>query len=96
MAMEALRKRVVRYLREAADKIELGTCEMSEDEAMDILSVISHEVLSKEQACSYLNLRRSQFDNLVREGKLPRGRKRRGHKELNWYKDELDICHKSR
>lgn len=79
-------------LREAADKIDAGTCELSESEAMDIMSVLSHQAMSKEDACIYLNLSRSRFDDLVREGKIPKGRKRRGFKELVFYKDELDSC----
>lgn len=85
----SIRKLVVKYLREVADKIDAGTCELTESEAMEILKVISHEPLSKEQACSFLNLSRSRFDDLVREGRIPRGKKRRGYKELAWYKDEL-------
>jgi predicted DNA-binding transcriptional regulator AlpA len=80
---------VVKYLREAAEKISSGNCEITEAEAMDILRIISHEALSKEQACSFLNLSRSRFDDLVRENKIPKGRKRRGYKELCWYRDEL-------
>ena len=76
-------------LRETADKIDSGNCELNEDQAIDIMSVLGHQVLSKDEACSYLNLSRSRFDDLVREGKLPKGRKRRGFKELMWYKDEL-------
>lgn len=76
-------------MRDTADKIDAGNCELSADEAMDLLNVLSHESLSKDQACSYLNLSRSRFDDLVREGKLPKGRKVRGFKELRWYKDEL-------
>ena len=88
--MNPLKKLVAKLLRETADKIDGGTCEMTEGEAMQIMSVLSHQSLSKEQACSYLNLSRSRFDDLVREGSLPRGRKRRGFKELVWYQDELD------
>lgn len=88
--MQALKKLITRLLRETADKIETGTCELSDSEAMDIMSVLSHEVMSKEQACSYLNISRSKFDSLVGEGKLPKGRKRRGFKELVFYKNELD------
>ena len=88
--MQALKKLITKLLRETADKIETGTCELSDSEAMDIMSVLSHEVMSKEQACSYLNISRSKFDSLVGEGKLPKGRKRRGFKELVFYKDELD------
>ena len=56
-----------------------------------ILSVIAHEPLTKEESCSYLNLSRSRFDDLVRLGTIPKGRKRRGTSTLYWYKDELDL-----
>lgn len=88
--MQALKKLVTKLLRETADKIDSGNCELSESEAMDIMSVLSHQVMSKEDACIYLNLSRSRFDDLVREKKLPKGKKRRGFKELVFYKDELD------
>ena len=84
------KKLVSKYLREAADKIDAGSCELTESEAMDILSVISHQAMSKEEACVYLNIKRSRFDDLVKEGKLPKGKKVRGYKELRFYKDELD------
>ena len=76
-------------MRDTADKIDAGNCEMTSEEAMDLMSVLSHESLSKDQACSYLNLSRSRFDELVRLKELPKGRKVRGYKELRWYKDEL-------
>ena len=88
----SIKKLFVKYLRETADKIDNGTCELSDSEAMDILGAISHQAMSKEDACIYLNLSRSRFDDLVREGKLPKGRKRRGFKELVFYKDEIDNC----
>lgn len=96
--MQALNKLIVKLLRETADKIDSGNCELSESEAMDIMSVLSHRAMSKEDACVYLNLSRSRFDDLVREGRLPKGKKRRGFKELVWYQDELDeyIKRKSR
>lgn len=87
--MLALKRMIAKLLRETADKIDAGTCELSEQEAMDIMSVVAHNALSKEEACLFLNLRRSRFDDLVREGRIPRGRKRRGFKELIWYEDEL-------
>lgn len=92
--MQALKKIITRLLRETADKIDSGNCELSESEAMDIMSVLSHQVMSKEDACVYMNMSRSKFDDLVKEGKLPKGRKRRGFKELVFYKDELDMWKK--
>ena len=87
---EALKKLVVKLLHETADKIDAGTCELSDQEAGDIRSSLSHIALSKEQACTFLNCSRATFDNAVRDGLIPKGRKRRGYKELVWYEDELN------
>ena len=83
---------VVKYMKEVADNIDAGTSEITESQAIDILRIVAHEAMSKEQACNYLNLSRSRFDDLVREKKLPKGKKEVGYKELSWYRDELDIA----
>lgn len=83
---------VAKYLREVADKIDSGNCDLTEKEAMDVLKVIAHEALGKEQSLSYLNISKSQFEKYIREGKMPKGEKRTGFKELVWYKDTLDSC----
>ncbi len=87
--IKGLKKMVIDQLRDVADKIDSNSCEISDEQAMDIFRVIAHEPLSKEQACDFLNISRSNFDGMVREGKLPKGRKVKGYKELRWYKDEL-------
>ena len=89
--MDVIKATVCKALRNLANKIEANTCELTEEQAMNIMSVIGHEVLSKDSACSYLNISRSKFDSLVAEGKLPKGKKRRGFKELCWFRDELVI-----
>ena len=86
------RKIVAKFLRDTANKIDVGTSEITESEAMEILKVVAHEPLSKEQACRYLNLSRSRFDDLIREKRIPKGRKVAGFRELRWYKDELERC----
>lgn len=88
---ETLKKLLIKLLRETANEIESNNCELSDQEMTDIMGIMSHRVLSKEQACSYLNLSRSRFDDLVREGRIPKGRKRRGFKELIWFEDELRL-----
>lgn len=89
-------KWVSKTLREIADKIDSGNCELDDEQAMHIMSTIGHEAMSKDSACSYLNISRSKFDSLVAEGKLPEGKKRRGFKEKIWFKDELsNILNKS-
>ena len=94
--MDVIKKTVSKMLRQIADKIDGGTCEIDEEQALHIMSTIAHEPMSKDTACSYLNISRSKFDSLVAEGKLPEGKKRRGFKEKIWFKDELsDILNKS-
>ena len=90
--MFALKKLVVKLLRETADKLDAGNTDMSADEAMAIVKMLTHEPMSKEQACLYLNMSRSKFDSLVKEHLIPAGRKRVGLKELHWWRDELDEC----
>jgi len=85
-----LAKRLIKELHALADRIDAGNSELTEEEAMDILAFVTHRALSKEQACEHVHKQRSQFDNLIALGKLPKGRKRRGYKELVWYEDELD------
>jgi hypothetical protein len=92
MDMFDFKRLVVKYMREVADKIEVGTSEISESEAIEILRVIAHESLSKAQAASYLRTSPQNFDLLIRQKQIPPGRKVVGFKEKRWYKDELDIC----
>lgn len=80
---------IAKMLRDIANKLDNDTCELTEDEAMDIVNVLAHEALSKEEACIYMNLKTSRFDDLVRDGIIPKGVKRKGWKELRWYKDDL-------
>lgn len=87
-----LTKLLIKELRNTADKLEAGTCEISETEAMDIINVLTHEAMSKESACKFLNISRATFDLHVSLGNIPKGRKRIGFKELVWYKDELQKC----
>ena len=91
---QKIQKLVIKYLRDLADKMDAGTTDITESQAVDILRVVAHEVMSKEQACTYMNLSRSRFDDLVREKKIPKGQKRTGFKELIWYRDELDMSKK--
>lgn len=90
--MKIIINELVKQLRVIADKIEDGTCELTQEQAINLFSVIGTEVLSKEQACLFLNISRSKFDSLVREGKLPKGRKVSGFKELFWNKNDLILA----
>lgn len=90
--MHSLNKVIAHYLEELAAKFRADNSNVTEEQAIDILRVVAHEEVSKEESCDFLNLRRSRFDDLVRERKIPKGRKEKGWKELRWYKDELELC----
>lgn len=82
-------------LREKADDIDAGNSNLTEDELSEILDQMTHlstknARMSKDQACTYLNVSRATFDNYVRNGDIPRGKKQRGFKELSWNKLDLD------
>lgn len=73
-------------------RIKAGKCELSQEQADGIFAEIEKAIdvpISKEQACSMLGISRSTFDARVAAGQLPKGRHRRGFKELIWFKNEL-------
>ena len=75
--------------------IDAGNSNITENEAMELTKVLQSYTdktikMSKYQACQYLNVSRATFDNYVREGKLPRGKKVAGFKELFWERKDLD------
>lgn len=86
---EYLKKELARLLRETADRLDTNTSEANDEQTLELINLIAHQPLSREEACNYLNISRNRFNELIDLGKLPKGRKRRGFKELVWYKDEL-------
>lgn len=73
--------------------IDAGTSNIDEEEAMKIVKMLKgmrkDNPMSKYQAYTYLGISRAKFDNLVREGKIPKGKKIPGFKELVWFKKDL-------
>ena len=75
--------------------IDAGNSELSESETIEVAEFLHKisdrtERLSKYKACEYLNVSRATFDNYVRAGKLPKGKKTAGFKELEWSVKDLD------
>ena len=76
-------------LLQIIDNIDSGNSEMSEEDQLAIVKYANEitntkNKLSKYQACKYLNISRATFDNWVKAGKLPKGKKEQGFKELFW------------
>lgn len=85
---------IKRLLLKIVDDIDAGNSYVDEDEAMKIVGTLKEIVrkdkpMSKYQAYTFLNMSRAKFDNLVRAGKIPRGKKVVGFKELQWFEKDL-------
>ena len=88
-------------LAKILNDIDVGNSNITENEAVELAKVLQSYTdktikMSKYQACQYLNISRATFDNLVREGIIPRGEKVIGFKELFWEEKTLDEVIKSR
>ena len=85
---------IKKLLLKTIEDIDAGNSNVDEEELVQIAKAIKAITrkdipMSKYQAYTYLNISRAKFDNLVREGKIPKGRKVAGFKELRWYKKDL-------
>lgn len=83
-----------KYLQQAIDDIDAGNSNATEDELIAIAKFLNKTLrkdkpITKYQAYTYLNISRAKFDNMVRAGLIPRGRKVPGSRELRWYKKDL-------
>ena len=92
MINEKIREIVGKLLIEYGTNITNGTSHASLDECVNILSSVAHVEMSKEEVCDFLNLSRSRFDDLVRDGTFPRGKKVKHKNNLIWYKDEIILA----
>lgn len=77
------------------DDIDSGNSDISKEDELKIIRLLKKYTrkdipMSKYQAYTYLNISRASFDNMVREGKIPKGKKVEGFKELFWYKKDID------
>lgn len=89
--LKTIRKLLVKIIKD----IDAGNSNINEDEALEIMEALKtftdkEKRLSKYASCEYLNISRATFDNYIREGKLPKGRKDIGFKELSWSIKDLD------
>lgn len=80
-------------LQQIINDIDSGNTNFSEKEQLDAIEFIQRlnaKELSKVEAADYIGVSRATFDNYIRDGKLPRGKKRSGFKELSWNKQDLE------
>ena len=88
-------KLIRNQLLKIVEDIDAGNSNLTEEEEIEVAKLLNKfttkdRPMSKYEAYTYLRISRAKFDNLVKEGKLPQGKKQQGFKELSWTKKELD------
>ena len=90
-------------LQKCIERIDAGNSNLSAEEEIKIIELLKKYTnkdrkLSKYQSCEYLNMSRANFDKYIREGKIPKGKKEAGFKELFWEESELKalLLHKNK
>ena len=81
-------------LQNCIDRIDAGNSNLNAEEEIEVIELLKKYTdkdrkLSKYQACTYLNMSRATFDKYIREGKIPKGKKEVGFKEIFWNESEL-------
>lgn len=89
-----MKKLLRQALLQIIDDLDAGNSNLSEEEEIEFIKTIQRftdktERISKYQACKLLGISRATFDNYIKDGKLPKGTKQQGFKELSWSKKEL-------
>ena len=88
---------VRKQLQNAILNIDAGNSNLNEEQREELIKTLSTlnkgvKRISKAYACEHiLHCSPATFDNYVREGKLPKGTKEAGFKELSWSRKELDM-----
>ena len=80
-------------LHQIANDLDSDVYQSSDEEVSTAISQLAQfntNRLSKAQACDYLGISRSTFDDRVKRGLIPKGQKVQGFKELSWSQAELE------
>lgn len=84
-------------LQQYIDNIDSGNTNIDFQQQSDIIKILSNVNLGQEnemnktQAADYLGVSRATFDNYIKDGFIPKGKKVGNFKELRWYKSDLDL-----
>lgn len=79
---------VADLLDEISNKLRVGTCTLSPDEALGIISNVAHINLSKQEVADRYNVSTKTIERKEREGLIPQSHAIPTSKK-NWYLDEL-------
>ena len=88
--MLGLLRELLQQLIDDIDSRNSNISEVDQLKAIELIQKITSKELSKIESADYIGVSRATFDNYIKDGKIPRGHKRQGFKELSWRKCDLD------
>lgn len=88
--MLGLLRELLQQLIDNIDSKNSNISEVDQLKAIELIQQIISKELSKIESADYIGVSRATFDNYIREGRIPKGHKRPGFKELSWNKSDLD------
>ena len=80
-------------LEQMLNDMDSGNFRISEDEQeelIDLIQKITSKELSKTESADYIGVSRATFDNYIKKGLIPEGKKYQGRSNLLWRKSDLD------
>lgn len=80
-------------LQEKIDDIDSGNSNISKEEQLEVIDFfqrLNSKEFNKTESADYIGVCVSTFDNYVRKGLIPKGKKHRGSNTLFWNKYNLD------
>lgn len=92
---ERVTQSIEKELQHSIENVDAGNSEITEEELVELVKLLATinkggERISKTIACEkILHCSPSTFDNYVREGIIPPGRKVAGFKELSWNESDF-------
>ena len=88
--MLGLLRELLQQLINDIDSKNSNISEVDQLKAIELIQQITSKELSKIESADYIGVSRATFDNYIRDGRIPKGHKRPGFKELSWNKSDLD------
>lgn len=76
-------------LRDIADRLDAGNTNVTEEDALEIFSMICNVSVSKSVAAKHLNMPVATFDKKVKKGEIPPSHKHKGITERLWYLKDI-------
>lgn len=80
-------------LKQLLNDIDSGNSNISESDQqkiIDLFQEINKEELTKTEACDYIGVCKSTFNNYIKKGLIPEGKERQGTSNKFWNKSDLN------